>query len=159
MRSSLRILIISLPKIEGNSCQSDSKEMNSDQAAPLSPAIHFSRILTEQGRYMQRINLNRIIDALAKDSKLLSPPVALGMKGIDDAYEKSCILIQILQGRGEKEFKLFLKAVTAEPKGSKYYEATREFFAGFVLFKGYEEYAAWPNSESLYEGVKLMYLH
>ncbi|XP_065887502.1 uncharacterized protein [Dysidea avara] len=118
--------------------------MDSEQTAPLSPAIHFSRILTEQGRYMQRINLNKIIDALAKD-KILTPPVAQGMKGIDDTYEKSRILTQILQGRGQKEFKLFLKAVTAETKGSKYYEATKEFFAGFVQFRGYEEYATWPN--------------
>ena len=99
--------------------------------------------------------MNRIIDALAKD-KLLPPPVAQGMKGIDDKYEKSRILTQILQGRGEKEFKLFLKAVAAEPKGSKYYEATRQFFAGFVLFRGYEEYAAWPNSESLCKGNQLL---
>jgi len=129
--------------------------MDSKQTAPLSPTIHFSRILTEQGRYMQRINLNRIIDALAKD-KLIPPPVAQGMKGIDDTYEKSRILTQILQGRGEKEFKLFLKAVaaepSAEPKRSKYYEATRQFFAGFVLFRGYEEYATWPISESLCKG-------
>ena len=100
---------------------------------------------------MQRINLNRIIDALAKD-KLLPPPTAQGMKAIGDTYEKSGILTQILQGQGEKEFKLFLKAVRAEPKGSKYYEATTEFFAGFVQFRGYEEYAAWPNSESLCKG-------
>ena len=95
---------------------------------------------------MQRVNLNRIADALAQE-KVLPPSVAEGMKGIDDTYQKSLLLTQILQGKGEKDFKLFLKILSAETKGSKYYEATKSFFGGFILFKGYEEYAAWPNSE------------
>jgi len=97
---------------------------------------------------MQRINLNRIIDELAIN-KLLTPDVVEGLKGIDDTPEKSAILTQILHGRGAEGFKLFLKAVMDEPQGSKYYKATREFFAGFVNFRGYEEYAAWLMSESL----------
>ncbi|XP_065887373.1 uncharacterized protein [Dysidea avara] len=116
-----------------------------EQRAPLDSAIHFSRILIDQGRYMQRVNLNRIADALAQE-KVLPPSVAEGMKGIDDTYQKSLLLTQILQGKGEKDFKLFLKILSAETKGSKYYEATKSFFGGFILFKGYEEYAAWPNN-------------
>ena len=120
--------------------------MDTDGGALLSPTINFSRILIEQSIYLQRINLDRIIDALAED-KIIIPRTAEGIKGIKDTCEKSGILTQILQGRGEKEFKLFLKAVAAEPKESKYFEVTKDFFLGFVLFKGYEEYAAWPDGK------------
>ena len=137
---------------------SNTASMALEEGAPLNPTVHFSRILTQQGRYMQKINLNRIIDALEKD-KVLTSPVAVGMKGISDEYDKSRLLIQILHGQGEKEFKLFLKALTAETSQSKFFEATKEFFAEFEQFSGYEEYAAWPNSEllcKLYETIQFL---
>jgi len=46
--------------------------------------------------------------------KIFSLPVAQGLKEIDGAYEKFHVVASILHQLGEKEFKLFLKIVTAE---------------------------------------------
>ena len=122
--------------------------------------IHFSRILTEQGRYIQRINLNRIIDELEAE-KILHSPTAKNLRAIDDEYEKSNIVIGVMQGRKEKDFKTFLKIVAAENPGGKFHEGTKQFFSGFAMFPGYEQYATWPNGKSLScntVSVYLMYL-
>ena len=110
---------------------------------------HFSRILIDLGRYIQRINLNRIIDALSAE-KFLCSETAQKIKGISDEYEKSNIVISIMQGRWkERDFKTFLKIIAAEKPGSKFYGATREFFSGFWQFPGYEQYATCPNGKSV----------
>jgi len=110
--------------------------------------IHFSRILIDLGRYIQRINLNRIIDELEAEEILYSP-TAQQLRGMDDEYDKSYIVIGIMQGSNEKDFKTFLKIIAAEKPGSKFHDATKEFFSGFSQFPGYEEYAAWPNGKSV----------
>ena len=114
---------------------------------PLIPTIHFSRILIEMGRYIQRINLNRIIDELEAE-KILYSPTAQSLRGIDDEYEKSNIVTGIMQGRKEKDFKTFLKIIAAEKPNSKFHDATKQFFLGFTKFPGYEQYATWPNGKS-----------
>ena len=67
------------------------------------------------------------------------------MKSIHDSYEKSRIVSEILQGKREREFNIFLRIVTQEEQGSKYFHATEQFFSRFIIFPGYEEYAVWPN--------------
>ena len=108
--------------------------------------IDFSRILIEQGRYIQRINLNRIINELEAKT-IITPPTAMGLRGVNDEYEKSSIVTGILQGRKEKDFKTFLKIIAKEKAGSKFYEATKMFFSAFTMFPGYEQYATWPNGK------------
>ena len=108
--------------------------------------MDFSRILIEHGRYIQKTNLNRIIDEL-ETAKILSPPTAVGLKGVNDEYEKSSIITGILQGRKEKDFKTFLKIIAKERAGSKFFEATKMFFSVFTMFPGYEQYATWPNGK------------
>ena len=107
--------------------------------------IHFSRILTEQGRYIQNINLNSIVNELEAE-KIIPPRIAEGLRGVNDEYEKSNIVISILHGRDEEVFKTFLKITAKEKKGSKFYDATKIFFSGFTMFPGYEQYATWPDS-------------
>ena len=107
--------------------------------------IHFARILIGLNRYIQKINLNRIIDGLAAE-KILSLPVAQGLKEVDDAYEKSRVVAGILHQLGEREFKLFLRIVAAE-NTDKFHDATKQFFSRFTEFPGYEEYAMWPNGK------------
>ena len=106
--------------------------------------IHFSRILVEQGRHIQRINLNRIIDELEAE-KIIPSPIAMGLRGVNDEYEKSNLVTGILHGRNEKDFKRFLKIIAKEKTDSKFYEATKTFFSAFTMFAGYEQYATWPN--------------
>ena len=114
---------------------------------PVIPTVHFSRILIEMGRYIQRINLNRIIDELEAE-KILYPPTAQSLRAIDDEYEKSNIVIGVMQGRQEKDFKTFLKIIAAENPDGKFHDATKQFFSGFTMFSGYEQYATWPNGKS-----------
>ena len=106
--------------------------------------IHFSRILIDRGRYIQRINLNRIIDELETE-KIIPSPTAMALRGVNDEYEKSNLVIGILQGRNEKDFKGFLKIIAKEKTDSKFYESTKMFFSAFTMFAGYEQYATWPN--------------
>ena len=110
--------------------------------------IDFSRILIEQGRYIQTINLNRIINELEADN-IIASPTAMGLRGVDDEYEKSGIVTGILQGRSEKDFKTFLKIIAKEKKGSKFYDATKMFFSAFTMFPGYEQYATWPDGKQI----------
>ena len=107
-----------------------------------SPTIHFSRILIDLGRYIQGINLNRIIDGLVLEN-ILPGEIAVPLKNVEDEFEKSNIVVQVLQGKKEKEFKTFLKIVALEERDSKFYEATEMFFSGFTKFRGYEQYASW----------------
>ena len=110
---------------------------------------HFSRILIDLGPYIQRINLNRIIDEF-EAKNFLSSATVQKVKGIPDEFEKSNIVIGIMQGKQkEKDFKTFLKIIAAEKPDSKFYDATREFFSGFWQFPGYDEYATWPDGESV----------
>lgn len=124
------------------------REVGKMSGQPVIPTIHFSRILIELGRYIQTINLNRIIDELEAE-EILHPPIAQGLRAIDDEYEKSNIVTQIFQGRKEKDFKTFLKIVAAENPAGEFHDATKQFFSNFTMFPGYEEYAAWPNGKSL----------
>ena len=110
--------------------------------------IDFSRILIEQGRYIQTLNLNRIINELEAE-KIISSPTAMGLRGVTDEYEKSGIVTGILQGRNEKDFKTFIKIIAKEEKGSKFYEATKMFFSAFTMFPGYEQYATWPDGKQI----------
>ena len=115
---------------------------------PSISTTHFSRILIDLGRYIQRINLNRIIDEL-EAKKIIYPPTAQELRKMRDEYDKSSIVTGIMQGRKEKDFKTFLKIIAAEKHDSKFYDATREFFSGFWQFPGYDEYATWPDGESV----------
>ena len=109
--------------------------------------IHFSRILIEQAdRFIQRINLNRIINELEAEN-IIASPTAMGLRGVNDECEKSSILTGILQGRKEKDFKTFLKIIAKEKTDSKFYDATKMFFSTFTMFPGYEQYATWPNGK------------
>ena len=96
--------------------------------------------------YIQRINLNRIIDELEAE-KIIYSPTAQELRKMRDEYDKSSIVTGIMQGRKEKDFKTFLKIIAAEKPDSKFYDATREFFSGFWQFPGYDEYATWPHGE------------
>ena len=115
------------------------------------PTIHFSRILIELGRYIQGINLNRIIDGLEAE-KILNSQFAQKLKDVNDEYEKSNIVINIMQGRQENDFKTFLNIVAAEKPDGKFYDTTKQFFSGFTMFPGYEQYATWPNGKSCNTG-------
>ena len=118
------------------------------------PTIHFSRILIELGRYIQTINLDRIITELEAE-KIIASPTAQGLRGVRDTYEKSNIVTGILQGRSEKDFKTFLKIVAKEKAGSKFHDKTKEFFSGFTMFPGYEQYATWPNGKNITSGCDI----
>ena len=96
---------------------------------------HFSRILIWL-EAIQKLNLNRIIDGLTAKS-ILSFPVGVGLKTIHDSYEKSRIVSEILHGKGEREFKIFLRIVALEEESSKYFYATKQFFSRFIIFPGY----------------------
>ena len=61
----------------------------------------------------------------------------------------SIVLTGMLQGGREKYFKAFLNILAKEKKDSKFYDATKEFFSGFTMFPGYEEYAAWSNGKGM----------
>ena len=115
---------------------------------PSISTTHFSRILIELGRYIQKINLDRIIDGLEAE-KIIYSPTAQELRKIDDEFDKSNIVTGMMQGRKEKDFKTFLKIIAAEKPGSKFYDATREFFSGFWQFQGYDKYANWPNGKSV----------
>ena len=110
--------------------------------------IDFSRILIEQGSYIQKINLNRIISELETE-KIVATVAASKLREINDEYEKSIVLTGMLQGGREKDFKAFLNILAKEKKDSKFYDATKEFFSGFTMFPGYEEYAAWSNGKGM----------
>ena len=106
---------------------------------------HFSRILIELHSYVQKLNLNRIIDGLQAEN-MFSLPVYQGLKRMDNVYEKSDIMVEILNHKEEKDFKIFLKIVASETVG-KFYDATKQFFSLFTNFPGYENYALWPNGK------------
>ena len=112
------------------------------------PTIHFSRILIELGRYIQTINLDRIVSELEAE-KIIEPPTAQGLRGVHDTYEKSYIVAGILQKKSEKEFETFLNILAKEEEGSKFYDATKAFFSGFTMFPGYEQYATWPKGKNV----------
>ena len=79
---------------------------------------------------------------------MFSLPVSQGLKKIDDLYEQSDIISEILRHKEEKDFKLFLKIIASEKKVGKFYDATKQFFSHFTeFFPGYEEYALWPNGK------------
>ena len=106
---------------------------------------HFSRILIDLHSYVQKLNLNRIIDGLQAENTL-SLSVSQGLRRIDDIYQKSDIMLDVLHHKEEKDFKLFLKIVGTETIG-KFHDATKHFFSHFTEFPGYEAYALWPNGK------------
>ena len=116
-----------------------------EQSCQKIPA-HFSRILIDLQWYLQKLNLNRIIDGLEAEN-MFSLPVSQGLKKIDDLYEQSDIISDILLHKEEKDFRLFLKIVSSEKKVGKFHDATKQFFSHFTEFPGYEEYAFWPNGK------------
>lgn len=113
---------------------------------PLTPTVHFSRILIDVGRYIQCINLSRIIDEL-EEKNIFTSQMANSLRSVDDEYEKSNIVTGVLQGKNEKDFKTFLRIVASEKKGSKFYNGTKMFFSGFTKFSGYDQYATWPDGK------------